>query len=218
MNYFYYGCVDEKSQAWGFVEENDPRINDTMIKLSREEWQNLLSEQSNGKQIVCFENKVFATDEIGKYYLDVDNVWKKKADDVFSAEKLEQAKNTKIAENEQKRQVEYINTPIGKLKTETPLGDLKTALPIYDKIATANNGLPANSVRLYNDGHITGNPTLSLNEYNKISLKVALEYIKIDAYSTRLTASILNAKSIDELNNISIDYENLPDVEMEFKG
>lgn len=214
MNYFY-GCIDEKNHAWGFIEENDPRVTETMIKLSRDEWQNLLNEQSNGKQIVYFENKVFATDEIGKYYLDENNIWQKKTDEIYSAEKLEEARNAKIKENEQKRQVEYINTPIGKLKTETPLGDLKTALPLYDKIVIANNGLPQNAVRLYNDGQISGNPPLSLEEYNQLSLKVALEYIKIDAYSTQLTASILKAKSIEELNLISIDYENLPNVEME---
>ena len=212
MNYFY-GCIDIKSRAWGFVEETDSRVTENMIKLSRDEWRNLLNAQSSGKQIVCFENKVFATDEIGKYYLDDNNVWKMKADDVYSAEKLEQAKKAKIAENEQKRKVEYINTPLGKLKTETPLGDLKTALPLYDKIAMANSGLPANSVRLYNDGKISGNPALSLDDYNKISLKVALEYIKIDTYSTQLTASILSAKSIDELGLIEIDYNNLPELQ-----
>ena len=116
--------------------------------------------------------------------------------------------------NDLKRQVEYINTPIGKLKTETPLGDLKTALLLYDKLAVANNGLPANSVRLYVDGVIQGSPSLTLEEYNKLSLQVALEYIKIDAYSTQLTASILKAKSIEELNQIVIDYENLPEVQM----
>lgn len=127
---------------------------------------------------------------------------------------FQKRKEAKISENEQKRQVEYINTPIGKLKTETPLGDLKTALPLYDKLAAANNGLPANSVRLYVDGVIQGSPSLTLEEYNKLSLQVALEYIKIDAYSTQLTASILKAKSIEELNQIVIDYENLPEVQM----
>ena len=184
-----------------------------MVKLSRDEWQNLLNEQSNGKQIVYFENKVFATDEIGKYYLDENNIWQKKTDEIYSAEKLEEARNAKIKENEQKRQVEYINTPIGKLKTETPLGDLKTALPLYDKIVIANNGLPQNAVRLYNDGQISGNPALSLDEYNQLSLKVALEYIKIDAYSTQITASILNAKSIYELDLIEIDYDKLPELQ-----
>ena len=118
----------------------------------------------------------------------------------------------KIAENEQKRAVEFISTPLGQLKTQTPLGDLKTALPLFDKIAEANNGLPQGTVRVYIEGKVTASPALTLNEYRAISTAIALEYLKIDALSTQITQKILEAKTIDELNAIDVNYEMLPEL------
>lgn len=83
---FCYGLVDEPTNAWGFIEETDPRRTEDMIYLTREEWQMLLSEQSQGRQIVCYEGKVF-TSEPGRYYVDDEHVWHKKTDETFNAEK-----------------------------------------------------------------------------------------------------------------------------------
>lgn len=125
---------------------------------------------------------------------------------------FEEYKDFKISENEQKRNVEYINTSLGKLKTSTPLGDLKTALPLYDKIALANNGLPQGAVRLYVNGEVTLSPQITLEQYNNLSTAIAVEYLKIDALSTKITAQIMQAKTIDDLEKINIDYSQLPNI------
>lgn len=125
---------------------------------------------------------------------------------------FEEYKDFKISENEQKRNVEYINTSLGKLKTSTPLGDLKTALPLYDKIALANNGLPQGAVRLYVNGEVTLSPQITLEQYNNLSTAIAVEYLKIDALSTKITAQIMQAKTINDLEKINIDYSQLPNI------
>lgn len=93
--YFYYGLVDTENKGWGFVDENDPRVTPDMVKLTEEEWQTLLDEQSKGKEIVYYEGKVF-TAETGRYYLDDDGQWQKKTDEEFETEKA-QAEAERIA-------------------------------------------------------------------------------------------------------------------------
>ena len=144
-----------------------------------------------------------------QYFKLEENIVVKKSVEEIAVEDLARAKNKKLQENEEKRQVEFVDTEIGRLKTETPLGDLKTALPLYDKIVQAKGGLSGNMIRLYKDGNIVGNPELTLEEYNELSVKVALEYIKIDALSTKITQQILSAQSIEEVQQVKIDYSNL---------
>ena len=79
---YYYGLVDVENLGYGFVDEDDARITDDFIELTEEEWQTLLTEQSEGKQIVCFEGKVF-TAEQGKYYVDETGVWQVRTDEEF---------------------------------------------------------------------------------------------------------------------------------------
>lgn len=120
---------------------------------------------------------------------------------------LDEAKQVKIAENEQARNVEFITTSLGKLKTETPLGDLKTALPLYEKLAEANNGLPANSVRVYDtQGNVQGSPAMTLTKFKAITLEIAMAYIAIDAKSTAITKAIQEAETLAELEAIEISY------------
>lgn len=73
--YIYYGQVDKVSHEYGFLEEGDTRIDNSFIKLTEEEWNNLLYEQEQGKEIVCYKNKVFTTLEKGKYYVDENGQW-----------------------------------------------------------------------------------------------------------------------------------------------
>ena len=135
---------------------------------------------------------------------------KPKKDPDFATRQLVEAKATRTAENESKRDVKYIKTSKGYLKTETPLGDLKMALGLFDKIVAANNGLPANSVRLYNDtGEIYGNEALTLAEYHQLVAEIAFVYLQIDAQSTRITEAIINAEDLETLNSIVIDYSNI---------
>ena len=131
--------------------------------------------------------------------------------ELYVKDQFKLEKNKKINENNAKRNVEYINTPIGRLKTSTPIGDLKTAIVLYDKLVDVNNGLPEGYVRLYDkDGNVTLSPAISKEEYNNIVANIAIEYNKIDMYSTYISNKINNCTSIDELRNIIIDYDNIP--------
>lgn len=87
---FYYGLVDKATNAWGFVEETDPRVHEGMVYLTTEEWQALLAGQSRGLQICYYEGKVFNA-EPGRYYLD-DDGWHKKTDEEFNNEKAAEKK------------------------------------------------------------------------------------------------------------------------------
>ena len=131
----------------------------------------------------------------------------------YKDDELRTAKANKHYENESKRNVEFINTPIGRLKTETPLGDLKSAIVLFDKIAKVNNGLPAGAVRIYDEfGNVGLSPAISLPEYELLVSKVALEYIKIDRYSTYISNKINNSDTVEEVNSVVIDYNNIPEV------
>ena len=131
--------------------------------------------------------------------------------EIYIKDQFELEKNKKINENATKRNVEFISTPLGRLKTTTPIGDLKTAIVLYDKLVEVNNGLPEGYVRLYDkDGNIILSPYISKEEYNNIVATIAIEYNKIDMYSTYISNKINNCTSIDELNNIIIDYDNIP--------
>lgn len=146
--------------------------------------------------------------EVKEGYMVYDDYIKTQAysEDVFNTEKAK-----KISENESKRNVEYINTPIGKLKTSTPLGDLKLAIILFDKLVESNDGLPEGSVRLYDEeGNIKLSPALTKAEYEKLVASVAMEYIKIDRYSTYISHKINNCKTVNDIKTIIIDYNNIP--------
>lgn len=91
---FYYGLVDEANKGWGFIEETDRRafdengqLKDTMILLTQAQWQQVLSEQSRGREIVGFGGECF-TAEQGRYYVDQETgAWCQKTDEEFNAEK-----------------------------------------------------------------------------------------------------------------------------------
>lgn len=85
---FYYGLVDKATNAWGFVEETDPRVHKDMVYLTAQEWNALLAGQSQGLPICYYEGKVFNA-EPGRYYVDNDG-WHKKTDEEFNAEKADE--------------------------------------------------------------------------------------------------------------------------------
>lgn len=89
---FYYGLVDLEHNGWGFIEEDDPRVRPDMIFLTHEQWQRLLNEQSQGKEIVCWDGKVF-TSEQGRYWVDAEG-WHKKTDEEFNLEKANAARES----------------------------------------------------------------------------------------------------------------------------
>lgn len=131
----------------------------------------------------------------------------------YKDQELITAKSKKINENETKRNVEYIPTSFGRLKTSTPLGELLSVMPMYDKVAKANNGLPAGAVRLYNElGDVILSPAITLEQYNGLVAEVVNYYLIIDRTSTLYTRDINNANSVEEVEAIVIDYTNLTEV------
>lgn len=76
MKYFGF----KENVGYGFYDENF----DGAIQLSDDEWQELLSEQSNGKDIVMFDGVVFAS-EPNLYYLDSNGIYQK-----YSSEELQE--------------------------------------------------------------------------------------------------------------------------------
>ena len=112
---YYYGLING---SYGFVDEEDSRhTREGLIELTQEEHQQLLNEQSQGKEIVCYEGKVF-TSEPGLYYLDDNKNWRKKDDEAFEREKLENAKAVKYAEACTKA-YSYLNDGEGLYEIET---------------------------------------------------------------------------------------------------
>ncbi len=85
---FYYGLVDTENNSFGFLEADDTRVTSDMIPLSYEQWRQLIDEQSEGKEIVCYNGKVF-TSEPGRYYVDNSGVWQKKSEEDFQNEQIE---------------------------------------------------------------------------------------------------------------------------------
>ena len=83
--YFYYGIVDAETHSYGFLEEGDERITEDMIKLSADEWQELLDKQSEGLEIVVDNGQVIAAAR-GRYYIDDNGQWQKKTDEEFEQE------------------------------------------------------------------------------------------------------------------------------------
>ncbi len=120
---------------------------------------------------------------------------------------LNETKLTRLEENEAAKNVELIEISLGRLKTQTPLGDLKTVLPIYEKLAEANNGLPAGVVRLYNENNEQiPSPALNLEQFRAAILEIAMKYIEIDSKSTTIAAAIKAAQNLEELEGVEINY------------
>lgn len=89
---YYYGLLDIKTKDYGFLTDDHPQVNpETMIKVSEEERLQLLEEEKSGKEIVCYDGKVF-TAEPEKYYVDDEGNWQKKTDEEFENEKAQRRK------------------------------------------------------------------------------------------------------------------------------
>lgn len=83
----YYGLIDKEHNAYGFTDV-EPESLVGFVTLTDEEWQTLLDEQSNGKEIVFYKNKVF-TAERNRYYVDESGEWQKRSNDEFKKVKAQ---------------------------------------------------------------------------------------------------------------------------------
>lgn len=133
MNY-YYGLVDREKNGYGFIEETDERVTPDMIYITEEKWHQLLEEQSSGKEIVSFNGEVFATDEIGKYYIDEAGIWQMKSDGELISEQTE-ARKKQFWSN-------FISTSLGNYR-KIPQGyaNAPQSIDIILNIVTAQQGL-----------------------------------------------------------------------------
>ena len=138
---FYYGLVDEATNAWGFVEETDPRVHKDMVYLTAEEWQKLLAGQSQGLAICYYDGKVFNA-EPGRYYLEKDG-WHKKTDEEFDREKAEKAREDLVQYAYQcKADRAYGGVIINDLlvfeTNQTAITNTVASLALMDDAATSN--------------------------------------------------------------------------------
>lgn len=138
---FYYGLVDEATNAWGFVEETDPRVHADMVYLTREEWMALLNGQSQGQQICYYEGEVFLA-EPGRYYLDNEG-WHKKTDEEFNNEKATEKREYLVNKlYEIKADKAYGGVTINNLlvfeTNQTAITNTVASLSLMDDTSTAN--------------------------------------------------------------------------------
>lgn len=82
----YYGLInfDDTLKDYGFLEKGDQRITEDMLEITEDQWQALLDQQAEGKEIVLYEGELF-TAEQGRYYVDENYIWQKRTDDEYDA-------------------------------------------------------------------------------------------------------------------------------------
>ena len=93
----YYGLItfENNLKDYGFIDDADPRRTDEMLVLSDDEWQRLLNEQAEGKQIVFYEGKLFTADP-DRYYVDENYIWQKRSDEEYA--KFKKARNAEFVQ------------------------------------------------------------------------------------------------------------------------
>ena len=95
----YYGTKNNKD--FGFYEENFKNA----IEITDEYWQELLTEQGNGKTIILFEGKVLAVNE--SKYTNVNGVWKKLSEEEARTKQLNI--QNEIRKNEIQRELDALD-------------------------------------------------------------------------------------------------------------
>lgn len=138
---FYFGELDREKHSYGFCLDIDSRRDDTFIELTDEEHSKLIDAQNKGKQIVCYDGKVFATDEIDRYYVDDNGKWQ-----------IRPKKDYEEGQAEKRKQIFYthfIKTSLGNYRLE-PKGyaNAQQAMDVTNTMATALGGLTQQLVPL----------------------------------------------------------------------
>lgn len=125
----------------------------------------------------------------------------------YKEKKLNEAKILKQELNEKLREVEFIQTTFGKLKTSTPIGDLKIIIPNIVLIAQLQNGLPEGLLRFYGENDETfSSPEFTQIQALELYMEIVTFYNTLDLKSTQITNSIKTASSLEELNTIEMNY------------
>lgn len=125
----------------------------------------------------------------------------------YQAKVLEAERQAKIAENNIKKEVEFIETTFGKLKTQTPLGDLKIIVPNFMFMAELSGGMPEGFLRFYDDDdNVFLSPEMDKEETIRLYQEILIAYSEIDSKYVQYLTAIQNAKTLEELENIKISY------------
>ena len=166
--------------------------------------------ETTRKYEIRYEN-VSTVNEI-IYYLETEEEWQ--------ARLLAEAKENKRQENSTKRNaIDRIKCSFseeleGYLLRFTPVGDIMTvvmglALPAM----ISGQSIPACVMRYYDDQnqpHLT--PEIAANYVSTFYQSLVQNISKIDAYSTIIEQQINNAETLEEVNEIEINYNNIEGV------
>ena len=157
----------------------------------------------------------------GSFWVDINfdtfraDMYKVEGGEIFSIEHtpefqekvLKEKKEEKMFENESKKNVEFIETTFGKLKTQTPVGDLKIIAPNLMFMAELSGGLPAGFLRFYdNDNKVFLSSKMNKEQTIALYQEILMAYAEIDNKYTQITEKIREAKTLQELEDITISY------------
>lgn len=94
---YYYGLIDKENLGYGFVPEEDERIEDDFIEITEEYHQELLDKQGEGLEIVS-DGVTVSTAEPDLYYVDNNGKWQKRTNDEYTNHTANQRKQNFLNE------------------------------------------------------------------------------------------------------------------------
>lgn len=180
---YYYGLVDIENNGWGFIEEDDPRKTADMIEITEEYHQKLIDEQSEGKEIVCYNGQVF-TAEVGKYYLDETGDWCERSDEELSKMKRLAKIDTELLKADEDY-AEQLNTPVE--YTNGHLYKPKWAEETYISLLSAGSLMPSLFPQVIWDS----------TELEENAVEMTLDELKeLTAYLATIQQGYFNARKV----------------------
>lgn len=143
------------------------------------------------------------------YYLETEEEWQERL--------FQEAKQNKLLENATKRNAldrikcNFSATKTGYLLRMTPVGDLLTiVMGIALPAIIAQQPIPAGTLRYYDEEGVSHpTPKINANYVSTFYQSIVQSVSAIDAYSTDIEHQINQATTIEELEEITIDYNSL---------
>ena len=143
------------------------------------------------------------------YYLETEEEWQERL--------FQEAKQNKLLENTTKRSAldrikcSFSATKTGYLLRMTPVGDLLTiVMGIALPAIMAQQSIPAGTLRYYDEEGVSHpTPKINANYVSTFYQSIVQSVSAIDAYSTDIEHQINQATTIEELEEITIDYNSL---------
>lgn len=143
------------------------------------------------------------------YYLETEEEWQERL--------FQEAKQNKFLENVTKRNAldrikcNFSATKTGYLLRMTPVGDLLTiVMGIALPAIMAQQPIPAGTLRYYDEEGVSHpTPKINANYVSTFYQSIVQSVSAIDSYSTDIEHQINEATTIEELEEIIIDYNSL---------